>query len=672
MSSPAAVPAGTANEITFWEPNRFLVDFVADGEGAVATQRVEQVTGTTYMLPSDAERRGAVFGGWWTAADGGARVTASTQVTLTRPHAFYAHWTFNRYSVHFDANGGEGEMAPQGMTVATSSPLAECGFSRMGYAFVGWATEPDGEAVYADAAEVVDLAYAQNAAVTLYAVWEAREWTLAEVLCDGVHAVGVTVDPETDWTIDFTTGHAAPSVRSGAIEAAEEEGGRTLTTLTATVVGAGRGSFWWKVSCEEADEEYDEWYDYAVFTIDGVEVAKIAGETEWSQVEFEVTGAGAHTLAWTFTRDDYDEDGAAFENAAWVDGLSWTPKAVTVTFAAGGAAEGEAPEAVTRYEGYALTLPGAGTLANAPAVFAGWRDGDTVYAAGATYVFPSADVTLTAVWELKTWTLGEAVGADAASAALAWTTGGAADWTVDAANGWTDGVSAKSGAVASGEQSWIETTVKGAGTLVFRWNVMGGIYRNSPFAYAKVEVDGEAAAQEYATDGWKEQTVEIEGAGAHTVRWTYLRTSARAVDGDCAWLDAVAWTPSAPEGVVVDAGGGKTVTVPAEWIAESGTTRAAMDTAANRRKVWECYVLGLDPEDATKNFKITALPMNADGTPDFANMAYEPSKDKWNVPGARAVVKGKARIDDATEPWRTATDENKADMRFFRVEVELP
>ena len=287
-------------------------------------------------------------------------------------------------------------------------------------------------------------------------------------------------------------------------------------------------------------------------------------------------------------------------------------------------------------------------------------------------MFPSADVTLTAVWELKTWTLGEAVGADATSAALAWTTGGAADWTVDAANGWTDGVSAKSGAVASGEQSWIETTVKGAGTLVFRWNVMGGIYRNSPFAYAKVEVDGEAAAQEYATDGWKEQTVEIEGAGAHTVRWTYLRTSARAVDGDCAWLDAVAWTPSAPEGVVVDAGGGKTVTVPAEWIAESGTTRAAMDTAANRRKVWECYVLGLDPEDATKNFKITALPMNADGTPDFANMAYEPSKDKWNVPGARAVVKGKARIDDATEPWRTATDENKADMRFFRVEVELP
>jgi uncharacterized repeat protein (TIGR02543 family) len=589
---PEFWPAGTSNEITFWEPNRFMVDFVAVGEGAVVTQSVEQVTGTTYMLPADAVRRGAVFGGWWTAVDGGARVTASTQVVLTRPHTFYAHWTFNRYSVHFDANGGEGEMAPQGMTVNTADSLTECGFSRAGYAFVGWATEPDGEVVYADAAEVMDLAYVLNAAVTLYAVWEERDWTLADYV-DAEHLTLVN-DETAAWTPDWTVFKVGGvSLKSGAIAAAEE-GERTFTTLTTTVLGEGEGSFWWKVSCEDMDEEYDEWYDYAVFTIDGVEIAKIAGETEWKQVEFAVTGAGTHTLAWTFTRDDYDEDETAYDNAAWVDGVVWTPKPVTVTFAAGGAAEGDVPGMVVKYAGYELTLPGAGTLANGAYQFMGWTDGETTYAAGSTFVIPAVDVTLTAVWELKVWTLAEAVDA----AALSFTTGGYADWSVDAANGYTNGVSAKSGAICDGQESWVEATVSGAGTLVFRWNVMGGVHRNNPFAYAKVEVDGVQQAQEHMTEGWKEQMVVLEGAGSHLIRWTYLRTSDRAAEGDCAWIDAVTWTPSgAAAGVVVEVDG---VAVEFETAAD-GKTRAAAVAAGTTAEDVKVFVGGVD---VTAGFKV--------------------------------------------------------------------
>ena len=39
--------------------------------------------------------------------------------------------------------------------------------------------------------------------------------------------------------------------------------------------------------------------------------------------------------------------------------------------------------------------------------------------------------------------------------------------------------------------------------------------------------------------------------------------------------------------------------------------------------------------------------------------------------GARLVIKGKGTLDGAGE-WQTVTDENKASMRFFRVEVQLP
>ena len=97
----------------------------------------------------------------------------------------------------------------------------------------------------------------------------------------------------------------------------------------------------------------------------------------------------------------------------------------------------------------------------------------------------------------------------------------------------------------------------------------------------------------------------------------------------------------------------------------------ATDAAANGRKVWECYVLGLDPEDAGSDFRITAFPMKADGTPDIENIAFAPEQSKWNVEGARPVIKGKATLAGSDE-WQTVTDGNKADMRFFKVEVVLP
>lgn len=100
-----------------------------------------------------------------------------------------AFWTPNRYYVHFDASGGSGTAEPVEMTVGTPAPLPPCPFAKVAHDFAGWATEPGGEVVYADGAQVADLAYAQNAAVTLYAVWRSRDWTPAgapDIVVEGV------------------------------------------------------------------------------------------------------------------------------------------------------------------------------------------------------------------------------------------------------------------------------------------------------------------------------------------------------------------------------------------------------------------------------------------------------------------------------------------------------
>ena len=81
---------------------------------------------------------------------------------------------------------------------------------------------------------------------------------------------------------------------------------------------------------------------------------------------------------------------------------------------------------------------------------------------------------------------------------------------------------------------------------------------------------------------------------------------------------------------------------------------AAKATAANGRPVWACYALGLDPQDATSDFRIASFPMKADGTPDFANVAFDPPQAQWNVPDAPVTWKGAATLEG---PWMTVAEE---------------
>ncbi len=150
-------------------------------------------------------------------------------------------------------------------------------------------------------------------------------------------------------------------------------------------------------------------------------------------------------------------------------------------------------------------------------------------------------------------------------------------------------------------------------------------------------------------------------------------------------------TPLGTTNVTVNVGGGKYVTVPGAWlltyediVRNSGgdVATALQSMAANGRlSNVECYILGLDP-GATNDFRIVSFPMKADGSPDLAGLAIDPPLVRWNVPGARAVLKGAATLEG---PWVEVGDgegaaatqggglgEAALPLRFFKVEVVLP
>lgn len=118
-----------------------------------------------------AAAQGSVFEGWYDQH--GTRLSTDLQYKPTPVNDLYeggsyvAHFHAQQYTLHFDANGGEGTMGDLTYTHGQDQSLTKCGFTRAGYDFLGWATAADGNVAYHDQQS---LSITQD--TTLYAVWK--------------------------------------------------------------------------------------------------------------------------------------------------------------------------------------------------------------------------------------------------------------------------------------------------------------------------------------------------------------------------------------------------------------------------------------------------------------------------------------------------------------------
>ena len=115
------------------------------------------------------------------------------------------------YTLVFDNGqaGATGTMAIAGsmenITLTYDDPknLPATGFSRTGYDFLGWSATVTGDVVYADQAEVENLATEQGAEVTIYAKWQPIVYPITYDLADGAVASANPVEYTIE-TPDFT------------------------------------------------------------------------------------------------------------------------------------------------------------------------------------------------------------------------------------------------------------------------------------------------------------------------------------------------------------------------------------------------------------------------------------------------------------------------------------
>lgn len=165
---------------------------------------------------------GSVFDGWYNAT----HQKVSKELRFVPPQVngryerarYIAYFHAERYTLHYNNNGGTGTMENQTFSHGDAQALTECAFARDGYSFVGWAKDAAAQqADYSDQASLFfETAFPEGTKeATLYAVWKENTVTLNYASSD--ESLGtVTVGSE---TIEAATGKPIGSTaqpKSGA------------------------------------------------------------------------------------------------------------------------------------------------------------------------------------------------------------------------------------------------------------------------------------------------------------------------------------------------------------------------------------------------------------------------------------------------------------------------
>ncbi|CAI3286479.1 InlB B-repeat-containing protein [Enterococcus cecorum] len=146
----------------------YTVSFNANG-GSGAPGAQSRWYGEVITLSSTRPTRyGYIFQGWAKSSSGAVEYQPGSKYGLDANTTLYAIWKAETYTISFNANGGSGAPGNQTKTYGQTLTLSSTKPNRTNYNFLGWATSSGSSTAEYQAGG----SYTNNAAVTLYAVWQ--------------------------------------------------------------------------------------------------------------------------------------------------------------------------------------------------------------------------------------------------------------------------------------------------------------------------------------------------------------------------------------------------------------------------------------------------------------------------------------------------------------------
>lgn len=210
-----AAAGGTFSLYAIWTANTYSVNYDANKPDGASHTVEGSMTSSTHsydtagaLSENGFTLTGWTFMGWATSANGVVTYQDGEEVlNLTSVNGetvvLYAVWTANRYTVEYNPNkpaaaSGEivEEMENSSHTYDEEKTLTANAYTLTGWMFRGWATESGGDVVYTDMQNVNTLVSENGGSITLYAVWEANDYTITLNAAGGSNSgsVGPTFD----------------------------------------------------------------------------------------------------------------------------------------------------------------------------------------------------------------------------------------------------------------------------------------------------------------------------------------------------------------------------------------------------------------------------------------------------------------------------------------------
>lgn len=175
------VDSSTIDLYAHWTTNSYYIAF----DGREPTSGEMSVQEFKFDMPAALTKNaflktGYSFAGWATnigaaaTLSDGAVVSNLLATTKNETNTLHAVWKGYDYTVRFFGNGGLGTMSPQSFTYGEAKKLTSNWFTREGYEFAGWATDPTNGVVYVDGELVSDLTTVAGGRVALFAKWRSN------------------------------------------------------------------------------------------------------------------------------------------------------------------------------------------------------------------------------------------------------------------------------------------------------------------------------------------------------------------------------------------------------------------------------------------------------------------------------------------------------------------
>ena len=298
--SPASISAGsTSNKTVTAQWARPTYECTINGEtktytyGELVTFTAPEATfdelGTTQI----------VYLGTTYNPDGGTNFT----VTITGPVSF--DWDIlatNYWFATAETQNGAID-APDAGWMADGTKFTLTAVADDHYHFVGWTGDTEGYA----ASEGGELEVTMDRPRTIGAIFEEDPLTIG----DAVEA------PELNWETSVDAGWFAErteSARNGTAARSGAVGAGKMSILSLTLEGVGTLSFDWRTSCREKT-------DSVYLEVDGAFKRMLSGDTAWTNVVVNL-GLGEHTVCWVYARGRGE---SAYDDAAWIDNVTWMP-----------------------------------------------------------------------------------------------------------------------------------------------------------------------------------------------------------------------------------------------------------------------------------------------------------------------------------------------------------